>query len=40
MGDMRGAYKVLVERLDRKRPLVRYRSRWENNLKLYLQEAG
>jgi hypothetical protein len=28
MGDRRGAYRVLVGRLDGKRPLVRSRSRW------------
>jgi len=40
MGDRRGAYRVLVGRLDRKRPLVRSRSRWEKNIKLDLQAVG
>jgi hypothetical protein len=39
MGDKRGAYRVLVERLDGKRPLVTSRSRWENNSKPNLQEV-
>jgi hypothetical protein len=40
MGDRRGAYWILVGRLDGKRPLVRSRSRWEKNIKLYLQLEG
>ena len=40
MGDRRVAYTVLVGRLDGKRPLVRSRSRWENNIKLDLKEAA
>jgi len=40
MGDRRGTYRVLVGRLDGRRPLVRSKSRWENNIKLGLQEVG
>jgi hypothetical protein len=40
MGDWRGAYRVLVGRPDRKRPLGRPRSKWEDNIKIYLQEMG
>jgi hypothetical protein len=40
MGDWRGVYRVLVGRPDRKRPLGRPRSKWEDNIKIYLQEVG
>jgi len=40
MGDGRGVYRVLVERPEGKRPLGRHRSRWEDNIKLYLREIG
>jgi len=33
----RSAYRLLVEKLDSKRPLGRPRRRWENNIKMYLQ---
>jgi hypothetical protein len=39
MGNRMGAYRVLVGKLDGKKPLVRSRSRWENNIKLNLQEV-
>ena len=39
-GETRGAYMVLVGRLDVKRPLGRTRSRWEDNIKMNLQEVG
>jgi hypothetical protein len=35
---MRGAYRVLVEKLEGKRPLVRHRRRWEDSIKTDLQE--
>jgi hypothetical protein len=35
-----GAYRVLVGRLDGKRPLRRPKSKWENNIKIDLQEVG
>jgi hypothetical protein len=39
MAERRVAYRVLVGRLDGKRPLVRPRRRWENNIKMDLQEV-
>jgi len=36
----RGVYKILVGKLERKRPLGRLRGRWEENIKLDLQEEG
>jgi len=38
MGDRRGAYRVLVGRSDGKRSFGRYRTRWEDNIKIDLQE--
>jgi hypothetical protein len=35
-GENRGAYRVLVERPEGKRPLGKRRSRWENNIKMEL----
>jgi hypothetical protein len=40
MVEMRGVYRVLVGPPERKRPLGRPMSRWENNIKTYLQEVG
>jgi hypothetical protein len=40
MGDRRGAYRVLVGRPEGKRPLGRPGRRWENNIKIDLQEVG
>jgi hypothetical protein len=40
MGEDRGVYRVLVEKPEGKRPLVRPRRRWENNIKMDLQEVG
>ena len=39
MGDMRGAYRVFVGRLDGKRPLGRPRRRYKHNIKKDLQEV-
>jgi hypothetical protein len=36
----RGVYRVLVGRLESKRPLGRPRHRWENNIKMDLRETG
>ena len=33
MGDGRGAYRILVGKRERKRPLERTRRRWEDNIK-------
>jgi hypothetical protein len=40
MGEGRGAYRVLVGRPDGRRPLGRPRHRWEDNIKMDLQEVG
>jgi hypothetical protein len=40
IGERRGAYRVLVGKLERKRRLGRPRRRWENNIKIDLQETG
>ena len=39
MGEDRGVYSVWVGKPDRKRPLGRPRRRWENNIKMDLQEV-
>ena len=40
VGERTGIYRVLVEKLEGRRPLGRPRHRWEDNIKLDLQEAG
>jgi hypothetical protein len=40
MRDRRGAYRVLVGRPEGKRPLARPRCRWEDTVKIDLQEVG
>ena len=40
MGERRGVYKVLVGKREGRRPLGRPRRRWENNIKMDLQEVG
>jgi hypothetical protein len=40
MEEGRGAYRVLVGEPEGKRPLGRPRRRWENNIKMDLQEVG
>jgi hypothetical protein len=40
MGNGRGAYRSLVGRPEGRRPLGRPRSRWEDNIKMDLQEVG
>jgi len=39
MGDRRGVYRVLVAKTECKRPLGRPKRRWENNIKMDLQEV-
>jgi len=39
-GEGRGVYRVLVEKPGGKRPLGRLRYRWEDNVKMDLQEVG
>jgi len=40
MGERRGVYRVLVGKPEGKRPLGRPRRRWEDNIKIDLQEVG
>ena len=40
MGERRGVYRVLVGKREGKRPLGRPRRRWEDNIKMDLQEVG
>jgi hypothetical protein len=40
MGERRGAYRVLVGKPEGRRPLVRPRRRWEENIKMDLREVG
>ena len=40
MGGRRGVYKVLVVKPKGKRPHGRPWRRWEDNIKMYLQEVG
>ena len=39
-GERRGAYMVLVGKRERKRPLGKPRRRWDDNIKMDLQEVG
>jgi hypothetical protein len=39
-GEVRGAYNILVGRPDGRRPLGRPRHRWEDNIRMYLEEIG
>jgi hypothetical protein len=40
MGERRGVYRVLVGKPEGKSPLARPRFRWEDNIKMDLQEVG
>ena len=40
MRESRGGYRVLVGKPEGKRPLRKYRRRWEDNIKMDLQEVG
>jgi hypothetical protein len=40
MGENRNAYRILVGKLEGKRPLGRFRHRWEDNIKMDLREIG
>ena len=40
MGEKGGVYRVLVGKLEGKRPLRKTRLRWEDNIKMNLQEVG
>jgi len=39
-GERRGVYRILAGKHEGKRPLGRYRRKWEDNIKLDLQEVG
>jgi hypothetical protein len=39
-GERRGVYRALVGKPEGKGPLTRHRHRWENNIKMDLQEVG
>jgi hypothetical protein len=40
MGEERGVHRVLVGKPEGKRPLGRPRRRWEDNIKINVQEVG
>jgi len=40
MGERKGVYRVLVGKPEGKRPLGRLRPRWEDTIKIDLQEVG
>ena len=40
MGDRRGVFRVLVGKPEGMKPLGRSRHRWEDNIKMDLQEVG
>ena len=40
MGERRGVYRVLLGKPEGKRPMGRPRHRWEDNIKMDLQEVG
>jgi hypothetical protein len=40
MGEERGVHRVLVGKPERKRSMGRHRRRWEDNIKMDLQEVG
>jgi ribosome biogenesis protein Nip4 len=40
MGEVRGAYNILVGKSEGRRPLRRHRRRWEDNIKMDLREIG
>jgi hypothetical protein len=40
MGEKTNAYRILAGKPEGKRPLVRHRNRWEDNIKINLREIG
>jgi hypothetical protein len=40
IGERKGAYRVLVGKRERKKPIGRPRHRWEDNIKVDLQKVG
>jgi hypothetical protein len=39
-GEKKYAYEILVGKPERKRPLGRYRHRWDDNIKIDFREIG
>jgi hypothetical protein len=39
MGESSGAYRILVAKPERSRPLETPKCRWDNNIKMYLREV-
>jgi len=37
---IRNAYKILIEKPKQKRPLIGYKCRWEDNIRMDLREMG
>jgi hypothetical protein len=40
MGEVRGAYNILIRKLEGRRPLGRPRRRWEDNIEMDLREIA
>jgi S-ribosylhomocysteine lyase LuxS involved in autoinducer biosynthesis len=40
MGERTGLYRILMGKTEEKKPLGRLRRRWEDNIKMDLQEVG
>ena len=40
MGDGKGVQRILMEKTEGKRPLVKPRRKWENNIKMFRWEVG
>ena len=40
MGEERGMYRILMGKPGGRRPLGRPRHRWDDNIKIYVQEVG
>jgi hypothetical protein len=40
IGETRNAYKILIGKPERKKPLGRFRRRWEDNFKMNVREIG
>jgi hypothetical protein len=40
MGEKRGVHRIFMGKPEGKRPLGRPRLRWQDNIKMYLQEVG
>jgi hypothetical protein len=40
VGEKRNAYRILVGKLEGRRPLGRHRRRWADNIKIDLRETG